>query len=473
MHHGNWCGPGWSDGKHQNSVHGTAPAIDEFDETCRQHDFAYADSGDLVEADYKFARENLFTPSAKRNIAGLGVGIQGMARHAVIIMSNTTKRLRSEPDPEPVCQASSQMAKMKKTVKKIPSGASRARAVSSARGVGAPVVSRAAPVAYSNTITGYKVSSNAGVTTVRGREYAAGSAGFNSSITQLTDAIIHHPSYYATAALGNLARSFREYKWNAIRVSYIATCPTSTQGWTQIVTNPDVQDSAYQYTSNTDLLQRSMSTQNAVLGNTWENILHDVPLNKRWCLTMPFDGSEYRDHIAGETYIYQNATSTATLGLIVIDYDISFRDLYYTLHTSLPFTQYQALTLTDSVTNPAASSIVQMSNTTMTSGVPAGAVWRLIVLADQSAAGTGATLNNAWKTYVDNNSTNVLPIRDGVTVYATVIATTVKLYPTYEAAKNADSTQFLAYGNNQTTASTIVCQAVRVSLGLADLTSQT
>lgn len=472
MHHGNWCGPGWSNGKSQNSVRGTAPAIDEFDETCRQHDFSYADKGDLAAADFKFARDNLFSASVQRNVAGMAVGLQGLARHAAIIMSNPRKRLRSQPEPSSTCLAMPAPKRARVTTTTTTRAIIAPRALRNTMGVVAMPASRAAPVAYSNTIQGYKVSSNAGVTTVRGREYAAGSSGFNSAITQLTDVIIHHPSYYATTALGNLSRSFREYRWNNIRVSYIATCPTTTQGWTQIVTNPDVLDSAYKYTTNTDLLQRSMSTQNAVLGNTWENIVHDVPLKKNWCLTQPFDGVEQRDHIAGETYIYQNSTSTATLGLVIIDYEISFRDLYYTLHTSIPFAQYAPVSLVDSVTNPTANSIVQVTNTALTSGVASGTVYRLICLADQSSAGLGATLSNAWKTYTDGNTTNILSIQNGTTVYGLVISTTLKIFPTLEDAKTSSGTQFIAYGNTQSTASTYVVQAVRMCLGLSELTSQ-
>jgi hypothetical protein len=468
MHHGNWCGPGWSDGKEQPSVRGFAPGIDEFDMTCRDHDFAYADKGDLAAADFQFFKDNFPSTSAMRTFAALGVGGQGVARHAVIKMSKQTQRLRSQPEPEPTCAA----IHMARPVKKIPSNSARARSAQKAIGISAPSKSRAAPAAYSNTVSGYKVSSNAGVTTVRGREYAAGSGGYNSATTQMTDAIFHHPAHYATSALGNMARSFREYRWDAIRVSYVATCPTSTQGWTQIVTNPDVQEAAYLYTSNTDLLQRSMCTQNAVLGNTWENLVHVVPTDKKWCLTQPFDGSDIRDHCAGETYVYTNSTSTSVLGLIVIDYVISFRDLYYTLHSSIPFAQYATLAPTDSVANPSTSAIVEITSSALTSGYPAGTIWRLILMADQSTAGTGATLSNAWKTYVDGNSTNTLPIQNGTTVYATVIATTAKLYPTFEAAKIASSSMYIAYGNTQTTASTYKVQAVRMTLGLSDMTSQ-
>jgi len=81
-YHGNYCGPGWSGGKWQGSIpYGEGPdAIDEFDETCRIHDDAYATGKDLRNADFKFARDNMKSFNLKRIAAGLAVGIQGSLR---------------------------------------------------------------------------------------------------------------------------------------------------------------------------------------------------------------------------------------------------------------------------------------------------------------------------------------------------------------------------------------------------------
>jgi len=327
---------------------------------------------------------------------------------------------------------------------------------------------RAAPIAYGNTVRGVTVSQGKGVTTVSGREYAAGGASFASANTQLVDAILHHPAYYATASLGNMARSFREYRWNYIRVSYLGVCSTSSNGWTQIVTSPDVQDSAYAYTSNTDLLTRSMSTQNAVLGNLWENIEHIVPLKKNWCLTQPFLSEDLRDHVAGETFIYQADAGTAgTNGIGFIDFSISFRDLYYTMHSVIPFTQYASLTLTDSSTTPQASAITSLTNSTATAATN-GSVWKMILLVDQSTAGTGGTLANIYKTYVDGTTSNALALKNGETFYGLVVGSNIQLYPTFEAAKTSSSHSFVAYNTTLSSASVLQFMSIRVSLGMQD-----
>jgi hypothetical protein len=85
--HGNYCGPGWSDGKWQNSVVGTVKPKDYLDFTCQQHDAAYATGKDKAKADFLFAKQNIlgaFKPGKPANIKqlamGLGVGAQGLGR---------------------------------------------------------------------------------------------------------------------------------------------------------------------------------------------------------------------------------------------------------------------------------------------------------------------------------------------------------------------------------------------------------
>lgn len=83
--HGNYVGPGWSAGKWQPSVRASSvPAVDEFDETAKRHDFAYGaykdDPKKLSEADYKFYKENI-GKGFLRSASAVAVGIQGALRY--------------------------------------------------------------------------------------------------------------------------------------------------------------------------------------------------------------------------------------------------------------------------------------------------------------------------------------------------------------------------------------------------------
>lgn len=78
-YHGNYCGPGWSGGLHQDSVRSTVLPVDDFDASCQDHDAAYADAGDLAQADMKFYRTNI-GQGVKRSFAAMAVGMQGLVR---------------------------------------------------------------------------------------------------------------------------------------------------------------------------------------------------------------------------------------------------------------------------------------------------------------------------------------------------------------------------------------------------------
>jgi len=92
-YHGNYCGPNWSAGKRQSSVVSDLPALDEFDESCKVHDAAYAENRPLKAADYAFAADNLMTLHPKRWIAGGLVGIQGFMRPLDRINTTTTNTI--------------------------------------------------------------------------------------------------------------------------------------------------------------------------------------------------------------------------------------------------------------------------------------------------------------------------------------------------------------------------------------------
>lgn len=77
--HGNYCGPNWSAGKAQTSVVSDVEAIDEFDQTCLEHDASYAMGEDLIDADTKFYHDNI-GQGPLRSAAAIVVGGQGIAR---------------------------------------------------------------------------------------------------------------------------------------------------------------------------------------------------------------------------------------------------------------------------------------------------------------------------------------------------------------------------------------------------------
>jgi len=78
-YHGYYCGPGWSDGKWQNSVCGHSTAIDALDQTCKEHDCSYKTHGPSKGADFDFAAKNFgVSKGFKASAAAIGVGAKGL-----------------------------------------------------------------------------------------------------------------------------------------------------------------------------------------------------------------------------------------------------------------------------------------------------------------------------------------------------------------------------------------------------------
>lgn len=110
-YHGLYCGPGWSDGKYQSSVCGYAPAVDEFDQTCKEHDCLYASGADLKDADESFYRRNI-GGGIKRTVAALGVGAQGFLRSSEKMETPkyTPRVLRSRRNSDVVMRSTASVA---------------------------------------------------------------------------------------------------------------------------------------------------------------------------------------------------------------------------------------------------------------------------------------------------------------------------------------------------------------------------
>lgn len=83
-YHGNYCGPGWSAGKYQESVVSDVVPIDVFDATCKCHDAEYANGGSKLLADTAFAVSNITAGVTEgdplRFLAGAAVGVQAITR---------------------------------------------------------------------------------------------------------------------------------------------------------------------------------------------------------------------------------------------------------------------------------------------------------------------------------------------------------------------------------------------------------
>jgi hypothetical protein len=445
MYHGNWCGPGWSDGKTQNSVHGFAPGVDEFDETCRQHDFAYADSGNLRDADLLFSRQNI-GHGVKRTLAGIAVGAQGLLRsHDKYIpnvyqtkekeeMVKTSQRLRGAA-PSKGSKAPTNGAGVKKTPKGGPSTMHLSMA----------------PVAIGTTIRGGKPKITRSIETARiaGNDFIGTVEGQGVSTFGLGKSALLSPAYFASTFLGNLARSYEKYRWNKLRIHYVPKVATTVTGQIILASQRSVSEPGLQPESGT-FLQRAMSQGNAVFGPLWTEHYIDIDCTNEFQLIDPTTTSDIDDCVHEELQVYTQINSAQQCGYLFAEYDVSFMEPIYQPHsTSLPIATGPGVrvVLSDQVNINAVNddwALVDNSGTLGLNNVPNGTIYRCVFDLQGSTSATGATFANqlivstnarATTTTFSLANTNIQMI-GGFTAYGVVFGTLLTMYTSIEGAIN-------------------------------------
>lgn len=224
-YHGNYCGPNWSAGKHQPSVDSDVPALDEFDETCKEHDRAYALGMPLRQADLKFAYENLSSLNPKRMLAGVLVGAQGLMRPVDSLSTHITKTetIMAKTKPSKFNKAKSAATSTPTMRRGAPGGNNTTRAGND--------ITRAAPVALSTRRTGVAPimrSRNNGVS-ITHRTFLGPIT--SSSLAYAVTSYPANPGFADTFPwLSKVASRYDKYRFTSLRYEYRSVCATSTSG---------------------------------------------------------------------------------------------------------------------------------------------------------------------------------------------------------------------------------------------------
>ncbi len=360
--HGNHCGPGWSDNKYQDSVETTLEGVDDLDKTCAVHDTKYARNEDLIEADLKFAWDNLSSGEIKRALFGLGVGAQGIAR-ILNIMPRYGRQNGSSPSTfggRPQTKAANQN-KLSNAIRNgnlhrlIQSEVTRARATRTARSMharggfapgkrGRPQYNRThivplrralerkprnrgVPAAYSGSHRGKGVirqTSSKNSTTITGEELI----GAVNVITtqQQGDNLGTYPiapQNYDGTRLQILASLYEQYKVLHWSVEYIPSVGTGASGNIMMYIDPDVSDNPG---TGLPAVQKAMTAKGI-----------DFPIyNKAKVTYRPVkgmtdlytsDGTDLRFSQGGNVFVLSNTTGFAaatTVGALILKYKIKF-----------------------------------------------------------------------------------------------------------------------------------------------------
>lgn len=459
-----WCGPYWSNGQFQESRRGYAPAHSEFDETCRQHDFSYADQGDLRSADLLFARQNIgrgFT----RTMAGLAVGLQGVLRSVdkrnptensiqEKMVNNTTMRLRGSKDA----------AHNNTTNATIKRGN--------------------APVAIGSIIRQQppKLNRKKDGAILIGTDFLDPVEGLGVSDFGLGKSAMLSPAYFVGTFLGNLARSFEKYRWRRLRIHYVPKVSTATAGQVILTSSHSVSEPVLNPNSGT-FLQRAMSQGNATMGPLWMENWIDIDCGDDWKLVDPATTADPDDCIAEELQVFSQTSVSGQVGYLYAEYEIEFCNTMFTPHsTQLPIYTGPGLrcVLTDAAAVNAVGddvTFIDPSNSLALSTIPNGSIYRAVLDIAGSTAGTGSTLANyanvttAFRTNLTTptTATTALPFVGGLTLFLVVVGSGVYAYTSLEAAINGNGSGELFVRTATTGAGSFAFDVALIRYGVSTL----
>nr|WRQ65316.1 structural protein [Tolivirales sp.] len=217
--YGNFCGPYWSDGKFQASVEPTIDAVDDLDETCREHDAAYARGGDLRAADLKFFRQN-FGKGFLHTAMAIPVGIQGYLRADDKVQPKQIKTPNSQ-----------QMTK-----KNLRGAAAKPKSQQNDKRSMAPVAIATKRVGAAPKMT----TKPSGSVEIAHRAFL-GPVTCNGAFSATAYPV--NPGLPGTFPwLSKVARRYEEYRFKKLRFEYRSVCATSTSGVVMLSFDYDAAD---------------------------------------------------------------------------------------------------------------------------------------------------------------------------------------------------------------------------------------
>lgn len=431
--YGNWCGPGWSNGLAQTSVRGDAIAIDDFDETCRNHDFAYADNSDLKQADYQFFKQN-FGNGFTRSLAAVAVGLQGLSRPDDKHPQNLSQNIMTK-------NKNLRTAAVKPQQQQI---TAKSRPRSSTNTVGAPV---AIGSVVRNTRPTHIQTKNGSI--LRGTDFISPVECQGVTTFGLGKSAMLSPAYFLGTFIGNMSRSYEKYRWNRLRIHYIPKVATSANGQVVLCSSHSVSEPCLAGEAGT-FLQRAMSQGNASLGPLWMANYIDIECKKDYLMVDPAITSDPDDSIAEELQVYTQSTVSGQVGYLYAEYELEFSEMTFQPHsTSLPIPTGPGLRVSlvdENAVNAAGDDwrLTDPSGGLNLPNIPNGTIFRAVFDIQGSAAYTGGTFSTGYDIGVNARSaittlaqtTSTLVLRGGTTVYFLVYNTGVQVYGSLEAAIN-------------------------------------
>lgn len=289
---------------------------------------------------------------------------------------------------------------------------------------------------------------------IRGRELITTVNETNSSAWFLGALIPVNPIYWYGTNVSNLTRSFNSYRINSLTVHFVTRQPTSSTGEIILCHQPDLAEPSYN-SSASSFLPIVMSTT-SVMGPVWVNHSMKIKPSKLMKLNALAE-IDINDNIHGEISAFVQSAVTDVVGYILFDYDISFVEPRYTLHsTSIPVTTgvglYSSGVYADTVNEVSGSPLA--INTPF--AYAEGAIFRVVFNATNTSFAAGTTAATSLQITSSNSSSTGLTsitVVNGLTLYAfqSSGATNMTFYPSLALAASNSSKDYGSMVTYQTT----------------------
>lgn len=345
-----------------------------------------------------------------------------------------------------------------------------------------------APVAIGNSVRGSKprVTQANGGARVVGRDFTSTLSSTVAAITgwEVIGGLPITPCVLPSTILRNYCQMYQSWKVNKLVFHYITSSPTSQAGDVMFYFEFDALAPFPDYTNNS-FLPYVLSNPQTLIGPQWTNHSIAVKPSGQWKTTnygIQTDVTEDKD---GALFFFSKTTTANSPGYLLMDYDISFREIAINPRAGiLPIARavlhMTCLTINTTTTagNTASFTMsgknVAGSAATQPDGSRKGDVYKVVLQSGNTInAGNTAWSGVSYTPYVDNVLTygDGLPIEieDGFTCYArSTDGTNFKLYPSVENAVTL--TDAFEYANTGTVIVFQQCATVYLVRNVDDYT---
>jgi hypothetical protein len=280
---------------------------------------------------------------------------------------------------------------------------------------------------------------------ITGSDFAGTVRALNTTAYEPAASIPLNPAYFQAAEMGVLSKTFEKYRFRRAIVEYIPQVSTSTAGQMILTSSRSIKEPFIAGTDS-NFLARALSKDNAIAGPLWERNVCEISCLSDFKLVDPLADGDLDDSISEEIQVYVTASAAATVGILILHYEIEFMNPLYSIHSTLiPISAGVGsyATLADDSAVNATTDAVILGGAVGVSFSGVGSIWRLVFRQGASTLPTGpaswaaaAAVQNRsadTTTTLTATSTNLTCVT-GTTFYGVFNNSKLVLYNSYDTA---------------------------------------